>query len=112
MNSTTRRVGNGRVRLAPADCEPVCAALDNAAAGGVGTKPECVVNSTDKILTSLSRIQIEIKDEGKVSVLKFLVWRGPCGRCHHGQALLSGELGRPRGAKRRKEKRGKRRGYP
>jgi hypothetical protein len=48
----------------------VCAALDAAAVGGVGTNPEYAVNSTDKFLTSLSRIQIEIKDEGKVSVLR------------------------------------------
>ena len=68
----------------------MCAALDAAAVGGVGTNPEYAVNSTDRFLTSLSRIQIEIKDEGKVSVLKFWVWPGPCARCRHGQTLLSG----------------------
>jgi hypothetical protein len=35
------------------------------------------VQSTDRFLTSLARIQVEIKDERKVPVLKFWVRRSP-----------------------------------
>jgi hypothetical protein len=37
---------------------------------GVGTNPECAVQSTDKFPTPPSRIQVEIRDLGKVPGLK------------------------------------------
>jgi hypothetical protein len=45
--------------------------------GGVGTNPEYAVISTDKFLTSLSRIQVRIKDQRNVPLLKFWVRRSP-----------------------------------
>ena len=45
--------------------------------GGLGTNPEYAVKSTDRFLTSLARIRVEIKDQGKVPVLKFWVRRSP-----------------------------------
>jgi hypothetical protein len=43
----------------------------------LGTNPEYAVTSTDRFLTSLSRIQVEINDQRKVPVLKFWVRRSP-----------------------------------
>ena len=45
--------------------------------GGPGTKPECSVKSIDRFPTSLSRIQVEIKDQRKVLLLKSRVRRSP-----------------------------------
>jgi hypothetical protein len=45
--------------------------------GGVGTNPEYAVKSTDRFLTSLARIQIDIRDQLKVPLLKFWVRRSP-----------------------------------
>jgi hypothetical protein len=45
--------------------------------GGLGTKPECSVKSMDRFPTSLSRIQVEIKDQRKVPLLKSRVRRSP-----------------------------------
>jgi hypothetical protein len=45
--------------------------------GGVGTNPEYAVKSTDRFLTSLARIRVEIKDQRKVPVLKLWVRRSP-----------------------------------
>jgi hypothetical protein len=38
---------------------------------GMGTNPECAVKSADRFLTFPSRIQVEIRNQGKVPVLKF-----------------------------------------
>jgi hypothetical protein len=43
----------------------------------MGANPEYAVKSTDKFLTSLSRIRVEIRDQRKVPVLKFWVRRSP-----------------------------------
>ena len=45
--------------------------------GGPGTKPECSVKSIDRFPTTLSRIQVEIKDQRKVLLLKSRVRRSP-----------------------------------
>jgi hypothetical protein len=45
--------------------------------GGLGTKPECSVKSIDRFPISLSRIQVEIKDQRKVPLLKSRVRRSP-----------------------------------
>ena len=45
--------------------------------GGLGTKPEYAVKSTDRFLTSPSRIRVEVKDQHKVPLLKFWVRRSP-----------------------------------
>jgi hypothetical protein len=42
------------------------AALHTRRVGGLGTKPECAVKSIDRFLTSLLRIQVDIKDQGKL----------------------------------------------
>jgi hypothetical protein len=43
--------------------------------GGLGTKPEYGVKSIDRFLTSLSRIEIEVKDQWKLTVLT--IWVRP-----------------------------------
>jgi hypothetical protein len=43
--------------------------------GGLGTNPEYALKSTDKFLTSLSTIQLRIRDQRKVPLLKFWVRR-------------------------------------
>ena len=46
--------------------------------GGVGTNPEYAVKSTDRFLTSLSRIEVEIKDKRSGGLLlKFWLRRSP-----------------------------------
>jgi hypothetical protein len=48
--------------------------------GGLGTKPECSVKSIDRFPTSLSRIQVEIKGQGKVPLLKSRYGGAPSAR--------------------------------
>jgi hypothetical protein len=45
--------------------------------GGLGTNPEYAVKSTHRFLTALSRIKVEIKDQGKVPLLKIWVRQSP-----------------------------------
>jgi hypothetical protein len=99
--------------------------------GGVGTNPECAVNSTDKFLASLSRIQIEILDPpwlhrlcaeslrlfGKYRVatvsVSLTVGSFKPAKAHGWESTNRGyRLGWPRGCEAAKgERRGKRRRY-
>src|SRR5262249_38652021 len=45
--------------------------------GELGTNPEYAVKSTDRFLTSPSRIQVQVKDRRKVPLLKFWVRQRP-----------------------------------
>jgi hypothetical protein len=72
-----RRLGNGRVRFQRRTATLWALPWTPPRLGGLGTNPEYAVKSTDKFLTSLSRIQLEIKDQRKVPVLKFWVRRSP-----------------------------------
>jgi len=60
--------------------------------GGLGTNPEYAVKSTDRFLTSLSRIQVEIKDQGKVPLLKIWVRRSPLRPLPPWASLAAGRL--------------------
>jgi hypothetical protein len=50
------------------------------------------VKSTDRFLTSLSRIQVEIKDQGKVPLLKIWVRRSPLRPLPPWASLAAGRL--------------------
>jgi hypothetical protein len=70
-----QRLGNGRVRFPRRTATLWALPWTPWRRGGVGTNPENAVKSTDRFLTSLSRIQVEIRDQWKVLMLKFLVRR-------------------------------------
>jgi hypothetical protein len=72
-----RRLGNGRVRFPRRTATLWALPWTPRRLGGVGTNPEYAVKSIDKFLTSPSRIQVEIRDQRKVPVLKFWVRRRP-----------------------------------
>jgi hypothetical protein len=61
------RLGNGRVRFQRRAATLWALPWTPLRWRGVGTNPEYAVKSTDKFLTSLYRIQVEIKDRGKVA---------------------------------------------
>jgi hypothetical protein len=59
----TRRLGNGRVRFPRRTATLWALPWTPPRLGGLGTNPEYAVKSTDRFLTSLSRIQVEIKNQ-------------------------------------------------
>jgi hypothetical protein len=63
--------------------------------GGLGTNPEYAVKSTHRFLTALSRIKVEIKDQGKVPLLKIWVRRSPLRPLPPWARLALGDLSRP-----------------
>jgi hypothetical protein len=101
LHAFARELGNGRVRFPRRTATLWALPWTPLRWRGVGTNPEYAVKSTDKFLTSLSRIQIEIKDQRKVPVLKIWVRRAPFGCCHEGQISGDGlKPGWPPGTKR------------
>jgi hypothetical protein len=77
LHALARRLGNGRVRFPRRTATLWALPWTPRRWGGLGTNPEYAVKSTDRFLTSLSRIQVEIKDQREVPVLKFWVRRSP-----------------------------------
>ena len=77
LHAFARRLGNGRVRFPRRTATLWALPWTPRRWGGLGTNPEYAVKSTDRFLTSLSRIQVEIKDQRNVSLLKFWVRRSP-----------------------------------
>jgi hypothetical protein len=76
-HAVARRLGNGRVRLQRLSATLWALPWTPPRWGGLGTNPKYAVKSTDKFLTSVSRIRVEISDQRKVPVLKFWVRRSP-----------------------------------
>ena len=70
-----QRLGNGRVRFQRRTATLWALPWTPPRLGGLGTNPEYAVKSTDKFLTSLSTIQVRIRDQRKVPLLKFWVRR-------------------------------------
>ena len=77
LHAFARRLGNGRVRFPRRPATLWALPWTPLRWGGLGTNPEYAVKSTDRFLTSLSGIQVEIKDQRNVPVLKFWVRRSP-----------------------------------
>ena len=76
LHGFARRLGTGRARLSRRTATLWALPWTPRRLGGLGTNPEYAVKSTDRFLTSLARIQVEIKDQRKVPLLKFWVRRG------------------------------------
>jgi hypothetical protein len=72
-----RQLGDGQVRFPRRIASLWALPWTPVRLGGVGTNPEYAVKSTDRFLTSLSRIEVEIKDQRKVRLLKFWVRQSP-----------------------------------
>ncbi len=72
-----RQLGRGRVRFPRRSASLWALAWTPRRLGGVGTNPEYAVKSTDRFLTSLSRIGVRVRDQHKVPLLKFWVRRSP-----------------------------------
>jgi len=68
-----RQLGKGQVRLPRRHASPWALSWTPERLGGLATKPEYAVESTDRFLTSLARIQVEIQD--KLSGVGFAVRR-------------------------------------
>src|SRR5215470_3824592 len=77
LHAFARQLGNGRVRFPRRSASLWAQPWTPLRVGGLGTNPEYAVKSTDRFLTSLSRIQVEIKDQRKVPLLKFWLRRSP-----------------------------------
>jgi hypothetical protein len=73
----TRQLGEGRVRFPRWTATLWALPWTPVRLGGLGKNPEYAVKSTDRFLTSLSRIQIRVRDQRKVPLLKFWVRRSP-----------------------------------
>jgi hypothetical protein len=88
-----RQLGKG-CNVSPVQCL-LCGRCPGrrAGRGGLGTNPEYAVKSTDRFLTSLSRIQVEIRDQGKVPLLKIWVRRSPLRALPPWARLAAGRLG-------------------
>jgi len=72
-----RQLGKGRVRFPRRSASLWALPWTPLRLGGLGTNPEYAVKSTDRFLTSLARIRVEIKDQRKAPLLKFWVRRRP-----------------------------------
>ena len=72
-----RQLGKGQVRFPRRSASLWALPWTPLRLGGVGTNPEYAVKSTDRFLTSPSRIQVQIRDQRKVPLLKFWVRRSP-----------------------------------
>jgi hypothetical protein len=77
LDAFARQLGKGRVRFPRRAASLWALPWTPRRLGGVGTNPEYAVKSTDRFLTSPSRIRVEINDQRKVLVLKFWVRRSP-----------------------------------
>jgi len=71
------QLGEGRVRFPRRAATLWALPWTPVRLGGLGTNPEYAVKSTDRFLTSLSRIQIRVRDQRNVPLLKFWVRRSP-----------------------------------
>ena len=72
-----RQLGEGRVRFPQRTASLRALPWTPVRLGGLGKNPEYAVKSTDRFLTSLSRIQIRVGDQRNVPLLKFWVRRSP-----------------------------------
>jgi hypothetical protein len=75
--TVARQLGKGRVRFPRRSASLWALPWTPRRLGGLETNPEYAVKSTDRFLTSLARIQVEITDQRKVPLLKFWVRRSP-----------------------------------
>jgi hypothetical protein len=77
LQAFAQRLGNGRVRFPRRTTTLWALPWTPRRLEGAGTNPEYAMKSTDRFLTSLARIQVEITDQRKVPLLKFWVRRSP-----------------------------------
>ena len=70
LRASARRLGNGWVRFPRRTATLWAQPWTPPRLGGVGTNPEYAMKSTDRFLTSLIRIRVEIEDQRKVALLK------------------------------------------
>jgi hypothetical protein len=107
LHALARRLGNGRVRFPRRTATLWALPWTPRRWGGLGTNPEYAVKSTDRFLTSLSRMQVEIKEGAGAEVLGAAEFRSAAAAMGRGDSCgigpsLSGRRAQTRG------KRGKR----